>query len=129
MHAFSELCTHAGTLFRLRSITLTVDEHTSLLDWQRDVLALLAPAPLQRFHISTVGGHVGHRLGDDFCRAIVNAHGARLTRFSVHRMRMSIAAIANICERCVVLEQLFIVVEQDDLVSGLPCIRLNTNRS
>ena len=116
MHEFSERCAHAGTLSRLRSITLTVDEHTALADWQRDVLALLAPAPLQQFHISTVGGHVDHRLGDDFCSAIVSAHGTRLTRFSVHRMRMSIAAIEDSCARCVALEQLFIVVEQNDLV-------------
>ena len=53
MHWFSERCTSAGTLSRLRAITLTVDEHTSLEDWQRDVLALLAPAPLEQFHIST----------------------------------------------------------------------------
>ena len=117
MGIFSERCNRSGALSRLRSITLTVDEHTSLVEWQQHVLSLLSNAPIQRFHISTVGGHVGHRLSDDFCAAIVSAHGHRLTRFSVHRMRMSIGAIADICRRCVVLEQLFIVVEQNDLVS------------
>ena len=116
MGAFSQRCNRAGTLSRLRSITLTVDEHTSLAQWQQHVLDLLSNAPLQRFHISTVGGHVGHRLSDDFCKAIVTAHGHRLTRFSVHRMRMSIDAIADICRRCTALQQLFIVVEQNDLV-------------
>ncbi|OJT06821.1 hypothetical protein TRAPUB_2338 [Trametes pubescens] len=115
MGAFSEHCNRAGTLSRLRSITLTVDEHTSLADWQRDVLNLLANAPLQQFHISTIGGHVNHRLSDEFCKAVVSAHGERLTRFSVHRMRMGIDAIADICARCPALQQLFIVVEQDDL--------------
>ncbi|KAI0366515.1 hypothetical protein BV20DRAFT_640211 [Pilatotrama ljubarskyi] len=118
MAAFSERCNRAGTLSRLRSITLTVDEHTSLNEWQQHVLSLLSNAPLQQFHISTIGGHVNHRLSDDFCRAIVTAHGSRLTRFSVHRMRMSIVTIADICARCTALQQLFIVVEQKDLVSS-----------
>ncbi|KAI0357708.1 hypothetical protein OH77DRAFT_1494614 [Trametes cingulata] len=122
MAAFSERCNRAGTLSRLRSITLTVDEHTSLAEWQKHVLNLLANAPLRQFHISTVGGHVNHRLSDDFCSAIVSAHRSRLTRFSVHRMRMSIDAIADICARCTVLEQLFIVVEQNDLDALGPCL-------
>ena len=117
MGVFSDQCNRAGTLSRLRSITLTVDEHTSLTEWQQHVLSLLSTAPLQQFHISTVGGHVGHRLSDQFCGAIVSAHRNRLTRFSVHRMRMSISAIADICRRCTVLQQLFVVVEQNDLVS------------
>ncbi|KAI8989017.1 hypothetical protein BD414DRAFT_485715 [Trametes punicea] len=122
MATFSERCNRAGTLSRLRSITLTVDEQTSLSEWQEHVLSLLANAPLQHFHISTVGGHVNHRLSDDFCKAIVSAHGSRLTRFSVHRMRMSIDAIADICARCTVLEQLFIVLEQKDLDALGPCL-------
>lgn len=116
MRIFSENCIRAGTLSRLRSITLTVDDHTSLAEWQQHVLNLLSSAPLQQFHISTIGGHVGHRLSNDFCSAIVSAHGSRLTRFSVHRMRMSINAIADICRRCIVLQQLFIVVDQNDMV-------------
>ncbi|KAH9848155.1 hypothetical protein C2E23DRAFT_470195 [Lenzites betulinus] len=122
MATFSDRCTRAGTLSRMRSITLTVDEHTSLTVWQQHVLSLLASAPLQQFHISTVGGHVNHRLNDEFCKAIVTTHGSRLTRFSVHRMRMSIQAIADICARCIALQQLFIVVEQNDLDSLGPCL-------
>ncbi|KAL1948356.1 hypothetical protein VTO73DRAFT_12431 [Trametes versicolor] len=122
MGAFSEHCNRAGTLSRLRSITLTVDEHTSLADWQRDVLSLLANVPLQQFHISTIGGHVNHRLSDEFCKAVVSAHGQRLTRFSVHRMRMGIGAIADICTRCPVLQQLFIVVEQNDMDTLGSCL-------
>ncbi|KAI0708567.1 hypothetical protein C8Q76DRAFT_626883 [Earliella scabrosa] len=122
MGIFSENCNRTGTLSRLRSITLTVDEHTSLVEWQQHVLGLLSNAPLQQFHISTVGGHVGHRLSDDFCSAIVSAHGSRLTRFSVHRMRMNISAIADICRRCMVLQQLFIVVEQNDMDLLGPCL-------
>ncbi|KAI0719750.1 hypothetical protein C8T65DRAFT_33830 [Cerioporus squamosus] len=122
MAVFSQRCNRAGTLSRLRSVTLTVYEHTSLAEWQQHVLDLLSNAPLQQFHISTVGGHVSHRLSDDFCKAIVNAHGGRLTRFSVHRMRMSIDSIADICRRCTVLQQLFMVVEQSDLDTLGPCL-------
>ncbi|KAI0324544.1 hypothetical protein GY45DRAFT_1349369 [Cubamyces sp. BRFM 1775] len=122
MAAFSERCNRAVALSRLRSITLTVDEHTSLSEWQHHVLSLLSQAPLQQFHISTVGGHVDHRLSDEFCKAIVSAHGNRLTRFSVHRMRMSINAIADICARCSALQQLFVVVEPNDLDALGPCL-------
>ncbi|OSD01016.1 hypothetical protein PYCCODRAFT_1370033 [Trametes coccinea BRFM310] len=122
MAVFSERCNRAGTLSRLRSITLTVDEHTSLAQWQQHVVSLLANAPLQQFHLSTIGGHVNHRLSDDFCQAIVNAHGRRLTRFSVHRMRMSLDAIAYICAHCTALQQLFIVVAQQDLDALGPCL-------
>ncbi|RPD61821.1 hypothetical protein L226DRAFT_552408 [Lentinus tigrinus ALCF2SS1-7] len=122
MSVFSQRCNRGSTLSRLRSITITVDEHTSLEEWQQHVLDLLSNAPLQRFHISTVGGHVDHRLSDDFCKAVVSAHGSRLTRFSVHRMRMSINAIGDICRRCTVLQQLFVVVEQGDLDALGPCL-------
>ncbi|KAI1787138.1 hypothetical protein LXA43DRAFT_1167597 [Ganoderma leucocontextum] len=115
MGVFSDQCNRAGTLSRLRSITLTVDEHTSLAEWQQHVLSLLSDAPLQRFHISTVGGHVGHRLSDEFCNAIVTAHGSRLTRFRI-------SAIEDICRRCITLEQLFVVVEQNDLDALGPCL-------
>ncbi|KAI9060041.1 hypothetical protein FKP32DRAFT_1613869 [Trametes sanguinea] len=122
MALFSERCKRAGALSRLRSISLTVDEHTSLAQWQQHVINLLANAPLQQFHLSTIGGHVNHRLSDDFCQAIVNAHGSRLTRFSVHRMRMSVDAIAYICAHCTALQQLFIVVAQQDLDALGPCL-------
>ncbi|KAH9903262.1 hypothetical protein C8Q73DRAFT_742398 [Cubamyces lactineus] len=127
MAAFSEQCNRSGALSRLRSITLTVDEHTSLSEWQQHVLSLLSQAPLQQFHISTVGGHVDHRLSDEFCKAIVSAHRNRLTRFSVHRMRMSIDAIADICARCTVLQQLFVVAEPNDLDALGPCLAQATN--
>lgn len=100
---------------RLQSITLTVSAHLSPT-WEVDVVELLKPAPLERFHVSTTGGIVGNTLNDAFCAQIVDIHGSRLRRFSVHRMRMSVAAIEDICRRCVQLEQLFIVVDQHKLV-------------
>ncbi|KAM5545415.1 hypothetical protein V8D89_001028, partial [Ganoderma adspersum] len=120
MGVFRDQCNRTGTFSRLQFIALTVDEHTSLGLWQQHVLSLLSN--VQRFHISTVVRRVGHCLSDEFCSAVVTAHGRRLTRFSVHRMRMSIGAIADICRRCTALEQLFVVVEQNDLDAFGPCL-------
>ncbi|KZT08057.1 uncharacterized protein LAESUDRAFT_724042 [Laetiporus sulphureus 93-53] len=116
MSHFSKRCASSGALSRLRSITLSVREQHPV-NWDAHVLSLLASAPLEHFHISTVGGLVGPALDERFCTAIVDAHGSRLRRFSVHRMRMNISSIADICRRCPQLEQLFIVVEQTTLDS------------
>ncbi|CCM00826.1 uncharacterized protein FIBRA_02868 [Fibroporia radiculosa] len=121
MARFSQDCVRSGALSHLGSITLTVNVQSSPT-WEKDVLALLASAPLERFHISTVGGHVGPALSESFCTSIVNAHGHRLRRFSVHRIRMSMLSIDDICRRCVELEQLFIVVEQNSLDSLGSCL-------
>ncbi|KAF9806125.1 hypothetical protein IEO21_08807 [Rhodonia placenta] len=126
MREFSQTCTRSGTMNRLQSITLTVSAHLSPT-WEVDVVELLKPAPLERFHVSTTGGIVGNTLNDAFCAQIVDIHGSRLRRFSVHRMRMSVAAIEDICRRCVQLEQLFIVVDQHKLEAIGPALALARN--
>lgn len=113
MAHFSALCARHRSLAHLRSITLTVDSSPT---WCGDVLALLQPAQLEQFHVSTIGGDVGPALNEEFCRAIVDRHGASLRRFSVHRLRMSLARVDYICKKCERLEQLFAVVEQGSLV-------------
>lgn len=147
MERFSQRCVHMGALSRLSSITLAV--HTDFsrapssvfhdpaarakaiaaaapdraLDvWEENVLALLASAPLEQFHISTVGGDVGPSLTNTFCERLVSAHGERLRRFSVYRMRMSLDAIADVCRRCLQLEQLFVVVDQREFDALGPCL-------
>ncbi|KZT64234.1 hypothetical protein DAEQUDRAFT_732903 [Daedalea quercina L-15889] len=112
MANFSELCTRHNALLRLRSITLTINGAPT---WKKDVLDLLHPAPLEQFHISTIGGNVGPALGEEFCNAIVDRHRARLIRFSVHRLKMNLASVDYICRKCERLEQLFVVVEQGSL--------------
>ncbi len=72
------------------------------------------------FHVSSLGGEVGVDVSDDLCAAIISDHGHRLKRFSVHRMRVSPVAVEDICHRCVNLEQLFVTMEQDSLVSPDP---------
>ena len=113
MAHFSALCARHKSLAHLRSITLTVDSSPT---WCRDVLALLQPAQLEQFHISTIGGDVGPALNEEFCRAIVDRHRASLRRFSVHRLRMSLESVDYVCKKCERLEQLFAVVEQGSLV-------------
>ena len=47
---------------------------------------------------------------------MVTKHGQRLKKFSVHRIHISLAALAMVCSQCPLLEQLFIVVAQNELV-------------
>ena len=80
------------------------------------VLRMLSNSPLEEFHISSNGGEVGLGISAELCEDIVAAQGATLRRFSVHRLRMDLAAVQNICRNCSHLEQLFVTMEQDELV-------------
>ena len=116
----SELCHESQALRRLQSVTLTVETRQAKPEhsWTQGVVALLASSPLEFFHVSSLGGelHDGG-LDDQFCADIVAAHGARLRRFSVHRLRMGPATVRDVCTRCPRLEQLFVVLDRSDLVS------------
>lgn len=59
---------------------------------------------------------------DDFVTDLISAHGPRLKRFSLHRLPISLKALDDVCTGFTRLEQLFIVVEQEDLVSS--CLRI-----
>ncbi|PFH50858.1 hypothetical protein AMATHDRAFT_144018 [Amanita thiersii Skay4041] len=116
MAEFSQRCTSNNSLHRLRSITLTIrQQHQPLEKWLGNVLALLAPAPLEVFQIYSLGMFIEAPVTDAFWRALVTTHGPHLTRFSVHRMLIGLDTIQDVCERCVRLEQLFIVVEPASL--------------
>lgn len=54
---------------------------------------------------------------DDFVTSLISVHGLRLKRFSLHRLPISLKALDDVCTGFTVLKQLFIVVEQEDLVS------------
>ncbi len=116
MAEFAHRCEHRNALRNLQSITLTVHTQTSVPVWTKHVVGMLSASPLLRFHVSTVGGEYGQEISDEFCSKIVDSHGERLQRFSVHRMRIGLEAVEDICRRCVVLEELFVVVEQESLV-------------
>ncbi|KAK2460845.1 hypothetical protein APHAL10511_007315 [Amanita phalloides] len=111
MAEFSRRCTAIGAMHRLRSITLTLRQQSQPLEsWLSDVLDLLAPAPLDVFQMYSLSTFVAAPVTNRFWKALVTAHGNRLTRFSVHRMMIGLDAIRDVCERCTKLEQLFIVV-------------------
>lgn len=118
----SELCTASQALRHLKSITLTIETRSSRTQhsWTQDVASLLSTSPLEFFHISSLGGELkAAGLDDQFCSDIVAAHGERLHRFSVHRLRMSLNAVKDVCARCPRLEQLFVVLDRADLVSSV----------
>ena len=111
MAEFSRRCTTMGAMRNLRSITLTLYQHSQSLEpWFDDVIALLAPAPLEVFQMYSVNTFVAAPVTNRFWDALAMAHGSMLKKFAVHRMMIGLDAIRDICERCMKLEQLFIVV-------------------
>jgi hypothetical protein len=101
----------------LRSITLTLHQQSqSLGPWFNDVMTLLAPAPLEVFQMYSVNTFVAAPVTNRFWRALATTHGNRLKRFAVHRMMIGLDAIRDICEMCVKLEQLFIVIAPTAMV-------------
>ncbi len=117
MNALAQLCLKSPVLHTLRSVTLTVHHHLPLKDWTESVLSLLASSPLEVFQIYSTGAVFESPPTAQFWRNIVSHHGSRLTRLSVHRMLIGLDSIEDICRRCTRLEQLFIVVEYESLVS------------
>jgi len=117
MSAFKAICLRTDAFRRLRAITLTVYIHTPLEEWTRDVGDLLSSAPLEAFSIYSTTTSIWTPISDEFWGNIAAKHGRRLKKFSVHRMQISLAALEVICSQCPLLEQLFIVVEQRELVS------------
>lgn len=120
MHELARLCSQSPVLHRLRSITLTINQQTPLQTWMADVQQFLAFSPLEVFQIYSTGAFFESPMTYGFWREIINTHGTRLTRFSVHRMLVGLESIQDICRRCLNLEQLFVVIEQGTLVIPRP---------
>ena len=116
MTEFARQCKSSGVLRRLHSITLTVDQQFPIKEWITGVIDLISTSPLELFQIYSTGAFFESPMTDNLCSQLVLAHGKRLTRFSVHRMLISLAAIKTICMQCTNLEQLFVVVEPGSLV-------------
>jgi hypothetical protein len=106
----------ADALRYLRSITLTVDQHTSIKRWTTDVLNLLSSAPLEVFRIYSTGDLLDATATDYLWTSLVRTHGHRLKKLSVHRMLISIDSISGICLFCPSLEELFVLIEPHFLV-------------
>ncbi|KAG2095081.1 hypothetical protein BD769DRAFT_1655447 [Suillus cothurnatus] len=60
-------------------------------------------------------------IADDFWKTIVTMHGSRLKRFSIDRMTISVGALHDVCSRCSVLEQLFVVTTRHNLDDVTRC--------
>ncbi|KAJ7136668.1 hypothetical protein C8R44DRAFT_608018 [Mycena epipterygia] len=114
-----------ATLTRLTSFTLSIPNDT----WLASVPTLLARAPLEIFQLYATSSVRPTPATDAFWRALVSAHGARLTRVSVHRMRVALPVIADLCTRCPALRELFVVVDPaslGELADCLACARALT---
>ncbi|KAJ7349672.1 hypothetical protein DFH08DRAFT_996922 [Mycena albidolilacea] len=112
-----------SVLARLHSFTLSV--HTPA--WLMHGLTLLAHAPLleiiQLYAADPLFLHpTAAAETDGFWRALVDAHGPRLTRVSVHRMAISLRAVEDVCVRCPALRQLFVVVDPMALDALAACL-------
>ena len=117
MAEFSRRCTTMGAMRSLRSIMLTLHQQSQSLEpWFDNVMALLAPAPLEVFQMYSLNTFVAAPVTNRFWRALAATHGSRLKRFAVHRMMIGLDAIRDICEMCVKLEQLFIVIAPTAMV-------------
>ncbi|KAJ7088368.1 hypothetical protein B0H15DRAFT_841137 [Mycena belliarum] len=118
--ALAALCTDRSVLARLVSLTVTV--HTE--SWLASVSALITYAPLERFQLYATRAFEQTPATDAFWGALIDAHGPRLTRVSVHRMPVALHAIADLCApaRCPALIALFVVIDPADLAPLADCL-------
>jgi len=116
MSRFNNICKGHRAFRRLTSVTLQVHIN-NIQTWMNDIIEMLSAAPLERFHVYATT--TSSLTMDEFWKYIVTMHGSRLKRFSVHRMKISLDALHDICFRCSVLEELFIFIDRRDLVCDL----------
>ncbi|KAJ3988777.1 hypothetical protein F5890DRAFT_1402401 [Lentinula detonsa] len=125
---FRLYCARTNAFRRLRSITLTVNHQTPLNNWMNEIAALLpASVPLETFQVYSSGKFMEDPATERLWSDIVIAHQDHLTRFSIHRILISLNIIEDICRRCTKLEQLFIVIEQGSLGKLGTCLALAQN--
>ncbi|KAJ3887601.1 hypothetical protein GG344DRAFT_90404 [Lentinula edodes] len=126
---FTLYCNKTNALRRLRSITLTVNQQTSLNTWMNEVAALLpATVPLETFQMYSSGAFIEQSPAtEQLWSHLLNAHQGHLTRFSIHRMLISLNTIEDVCLRCTNLEQLFVVIEPSSLENLSSCLSLAPN--
>ncbi|OJA15161.1 hypothetical protein AZE42_08925, partial [Rhizopogon vesiculosus] len=127
MSKFNSICKGHQAFSRLTSITLTVYINTPLQTWMSDVTELLSTAPLERFQVYAETVISQAPVTDEFWKTIVTMHGSHLKRFSVHRMKISLDALYDICSRCSVLEELFILADRHDLDAVAQCFTAAQN--
>ncbi|KAI0062515.1 hypothetical protein BV25DRAFT_1803980 [Artomyces pyxidatus] len=115
MAAFSEGCGRAGGLTSLTSFTLTIHPDHRADVWMSSAVVLLSQSPLEIFQVYATSASYHRLLADRFCMRIVSMHGHRLKRFSFHRLRISLDALEHMCQTCLRLQELFVLVSPADL--------------
>ena len=119
---FGRHCREAQLLNRLTSLTITISLPLLKSKWAKDIPSLVSSSPLeylQLYGITEIKDNGEVQL-DNFITTLISVHGPRLKRFSLHRLPVSLKALDCACAGFTNLEQLFIVVEQQDLVSSSP---------
>ena len=120
---FDLRCRKAQLLNQLTSLTIAVNAPLWSAAWVKDIPSLVSSSPLEYFQLygTTVIKDEEVQL-DGFVTSLISIHGSRLKRFSLHRLPISLKALDDVCAGFTNLEQLFVVVEQGDLVS--PWLRI-----
>jgi len=127
MTSFNRICKEHQAFRRLRSITLAVHIETPFQTWTDDVTELLSTAPLEILQVYATTPTAKVVVPDNFWKTIVTMHGSRLKRFSIDRMTISLGALHDICSRCSVLEQLFVVTTRHNLDDVSSCFAAARN--
>jgi len=105
----------------LTSLTININRTHWNSTWAQEIPSLVSSSPLEYLQLygTTILKDNEARL-DDFVASLISVHGSRLKRFSFHRLPISLKVLDVICTGFANLEQLFITLEEEDLVSPLP---------
>jgi hypothetical protein len=114
---FATSCISNDILSCLKSLTLTVNRKQLAGDWTKAVTEIVSTSPLERFQVYSTGSTLEASSTDELWTSLVQKHGHRLRRISVHRMLISLSSINKICSSCPNLEELFLVMDAKSVVS------------
>jgi hypothetical protein len=107
----------------LTSLTITIEHVPLKPTWIKDIPLLISSSPLEHLQLHAIAVRLDMR-ADDLVAALISTHGPRLKRLSLHRMTISLRVLDEACTGFANLEQLFVFVSQEDLVSDYPRISL-----
>jgi hypothetical protein len=116
---FDRRCRSAQLLRRLTSLTITIEHVPLKPTWMKDMPLLVSSSPLEHLQLHAIAVLMDTR-ADDLVAALISTHGPRLKRLSLHRMTISLGVLDEACTGFTNLEQLFVFVRQEDLVSDYP---------
>jgi hypothetical protein len=117
MLALGGACTKADGLTSLRSFTLTTRPRNSTDAWIVGTeLLLKGSSSLEIFQIYVPKSGPVSALADNFFMSVIDQHCDRLVRFSFHRLCISLDIINRVCTSCWRLEELFVVIDHEEMV-------------